>query len=758
MIKTLLKYSSIGLILFTAFFVNGCSSSGQGEADTAAPLVEQSFSEDCAFCHGPGRIAAVDPSHALESGDLMGEINDVAIDNGMVTVDFELFDKDNPGVPVPGMDANEIRFSLVKLGPGIDPSKSPDWQSYINSTEVKQAGDPGSAPDGTSRIQATAERASTSGGVFTDNGDGSYSYQFSFDITNVTDPIGVSYDPTLKHRVAMQVSDNVDNAFIDFVPDGPDPVLSRDIVSNASCNECHIKLGFHGGDRIAVQYCVACHNPGSIDANSDNSVDFTVMIHKIHRGANLPSVEAGGEYAIWGFRNSKHDYSHVEYPQDIRNCTKCHDGSDPATPDGDNWMTNPSIDACRSCHDTTSFVTPVPEGMTLHTAGPRSPTSDCLPCHAPDSIVASHRIPSQVAAERFKYNILSIQNTEPGQFPAVTFSVTDPTRAGIAYDILSDPEFTAPAGASRLAILIGWESDEFTNRDSDSNPAQPISINPLAEGVAQPNADGSFTVVSPTPIPSDASDSGAVAVEGHPAVESDPEDEPGVFDLRVPVKSVVQFFPITDTQGVARRQVVAIEKCNECHGSLSLHGNNRTDEIDICVMCHNPNATDINRRPDNPALTADNRNEETIDFKYMIHAIHAAGFRDDPIVVYGFGNTEHVFDEVGLPTGMDNLLNCRGCHVNGAFQLPLAQEVFATTVDTGDDISDPDDDVNITPVSSACSSCHDDITSTTHMTEEGGSFNFVRFVAEEPEDTGGPAGVKPPGHTNRTDCATCHGP
>ncbi len=755
MIKTLLKYSGIGLILFAALFVNGCSSSGQGEADTAAPLVEQSFSEDCAFCHGPGRIAAVDPSHALESGDLMGEINDVAIDNGMVTVDFELFNKDNPGVPVPGVAANDIRFALAKLNPTTG-----EWQSYIHQTEVKEADDPGSVQGRNTRIQATAERAGTQGGTFTDLGNGNYSYQFSFDLNDVNDPIPVPFEPSARHRIAMQVGGNVDNAFVDFVPDGSDlaQTESRDIVSNASCNECHIKLGFHGGDRIAVQYCVSCHNPGSIDANSNNSVDFTVMIHKIHRGADLPSVEAGGEYAIWGFRNSKHDYSHVEYPQDIRNCTKCHDGSDAATPDGDNWMTNPSIDACQSCHDTTSFVTPVPDGMTLHTAGPRSPTGDCLPCHAPESIAASHRIPSQVAAERFKYNILNIQNTGPGQYPVVTFSVTDPTRGGIAYDIRSDPEFTAPAGASRLAILIGWESDEFTNRDSGNNPAQPISINPLAEGVAQPNADGSFTVVSPTPIPSYASDSGAVALEGHPAVPSDPEDEPGVFDLRVPVKSVVAFFPITDARGVARRQVVAIEKCNECHGTLSLHGNNRTDEIDICVMCHNPNATDINRRPDDPTLTADNRKEETIDFKYMIHAIHAAGFRDDPIAVYGFGNREHVFDEVGLPAGIDNLLNCQGCHVNEAFQLPPARDVFATTVDTGDDINDPDDDINITPISSACSSCHDDITAATHMTKEGGSFNFVRFVAEEPEDTGGPAGVKPPGHTNRTDCATCHGP
>lgn len=754
MIKTMLKCSSIGLALFLAAFLYGCSSSGQGDADTAAPQVEQSFSENCAFCHASGRIAQIDAAHALESGDLVGKITGVAIDNGMTTVTFQLSEKDNPLVPIAGMSSGDIRFALVKLASG-----SGEWQSYINRTEVKQTGDPGSAPGVNSRIQATAEGAATTGGTFTDNGDGSYSYRFSFDITNVADPISVPFEPSVRHRIAMQVGGNTDNAIFEFVPDGTDimQTASRDVVMNASCNECHIRLGFHGGDRIAVDYCVTCHNPGSVDANSDNSVDFKVMVHKIHRGAELPSVEAGEEYAIWGFRNSKHDYSHVEYPQDIRNCTKCHDGSDPGTPDGDNWLARPSIDACGSCHDDIAFSEPVPEGMTLHSAGPQPPTSDCLPCHRPERIISAHVIPDQVAAERFRYNILDIRNTAPGQFPEVTFSVTDPTMGGVAYDIRSEPEFTAPAGASRLAILIGWETSDYFNEGSDSTPAQPISINPLAEGVARANPDGSFTVVSPTPVPENVSGSGAVAVEGHPAVPSDPEDAPGAFDLRVPVKSMVRFFPITDAAAQTRRQIVDIAKCNECHGSLSLHGGNRNDDIDICVICHNPDATDINRRPDDPALTADNKKEETIDFKYMIHAIHAGGFRDEGIVVFGFGNTEHDFSEVGLPTGMDNLLNCQGCHIGGTYQLPVATAALPTTVDTGEDVADPGDDANITPVSSVCSSCHDDIEAKTHMTEEGGGFNFTRFAPEEPEGTGGPAGVKPPGHTNRTDCATCHG-
>ena len=38
-----------------------------------------------------------------------------------------------------------------------------------------------------------------------------------------------------------------------------------------------------------MDYCVVCHNPGSGDPHSENTVDFTVMMHKLHSGNKLPS-------------------------------------------------------------------------------------------------------------------------------------------------------------------------------------------------------------------------------------------------------------------------------------------------------------------------------------------------------------------------------------------------------------------------------------------------------------------------------------
>jgi OmcA/MtrC family decaheme c-type cytochrome len=219
--------------------------------------------------------------------------------------------------------------------------------------------------------------------------------------------------------------------------------------------------------------------------------------------------------------------------------------------------------------------------------------------------------------------------------------------------------------------------------------------------------------------------------------------------------------------------VVDIAKCNLCHGNLSLHGSNRTGDIQVCVICHNGNATDINRRPAGaPSGTVDNKKEETIDFKYMIHAIHAGaaaeeGYREKGIVIYGFGGTANDFSEVRMPAGrVNNIKFCLGCHTGTTYAVtPLLTTLEPTTVNTATNIASPDDDRNITPTSSGCASCHDALGAKTHMTEEGGQFDYVAFVPETPPSGGGsqaalcgpgPISAQPAGHTTRIDCCSCH--
>ena len=55
---------------------------------------------------------------------------------------------------------------------------------------------------------------------------------------------------------------------------------SRQVAATASCNSCHDEIAFHGGGRREIDYCTTCHNPDTIDANSTNSMDMPVLIHR----------------------------------------------------------------------------------------------------------------------------------------------------------------------------------------------------------------------------------------------------------------------------------------------------------------------------------------------------------------------------------------------------------------------------------------------------------------------------------------------
>ena len=673
-------------------------------------------------------------------------------------VDFTV--RDEYGQGVAGLTTANLQFTIAKLIPGEngEPSR---WQSYINRLEKAGAAGPGTED----KVQATSDR----NGTLVPHGNGRYTYTFATDITNVTSPLAIPYEPALTHRVVLQISGGtlpVTNAVYTWQPSSgaTNGIVTREIVKTDSCNECHGNLAMHGGGRVDTRYCVTCHNPGSTDANSGNTIDFKVMVHKLHRGANLPSVVAGGEYAIYGHNNRKFDFSDVVFPQDVRNCTKCHDEADADTPQAGNWMTQPSIEACGSCHDNVDFAQGVPGG---HPGGVVTDNSQCTLCHTEGGwakgVAEAHAIPEETWAARYRYNILSVENTAPGEKPVITFSVTDPTNGDAAYDIL-DPNDKVFA-SSALGFVIGWDTADYTNAGSSSNPARPLSFS-RAQVFANSvdNGDGTFTFTAPTAIPAEATGTAVVSLQGYLAGDFDGDGVYGesaanvsvrpAVNERVPVTSVVAYSPVTDVSAQPRRQVVAIEKCNQCHQRLSLHGGNRTNEPQLCVVCHNPNNTDKLMRdialadPNKPDPT-DGKAEESIDFKRMIHAIHSANatrsngtaLREKGLEIFGHNGSKFDFGDVKFP---GKVQNCETCHLPGTYEVPLPAGVLASTVDTGADIADPSDDANITPTAAACSSCHDGNLMQAHMEQNGASFTALQSQVDD--------------GTFIETCALCHGP
>jgi OmcA/MtrC family decaheme c-type cytochrome len=764
-------------------------------------------------------------------------------------VNFKVTNQD--GVAVAGFADTDLRFNIAKLIPG-QPTR---WQNYINRANA-------------GAVQGSQERLRSGypWGTLADHKDGTFTYTFATDITNAaatcpapcTDADGnaldTSYQPTLTHRISIQQSNSAlpkAAATFDFVPAGGAVSTTRDIVNTAKCNECHNQLVAHG-TRIDTKLCVTCHNPGSWVAGSPNtSVDFKVYIHKIHMSENLPSVldpdgnpatTTKGTYAI-----GTSDFSDVAFPQDIRNCTKCHDGTtgaSNATAQGDNWKNQTSKAACSSCHDDLYFgVSPDPakpyqvvSHMTLITTAGGVAVADpadslCVTCHVSGQLAGSvdekHTIPSKVVRGNFKFNIIEICGTAvashpvcaPGSTPTIKFSVTDPTGAtthgyGNKYSLFADPEFWnsgTSAARGSMSVDIAWDTRDYNNTGGyAARPARANQINVFGTTAASTNygnpsiaaypratdnGDGTYTATALGPIPNGtlfpnvaASGSGVVAIEGRAF-----NTLSGLTstEARVPIKGEVAYFGITDATPVVRRVVAdATSKCDKCHDQLSLHGGSRNDNVQLCVLCHNPNNTDAqaSARPkwtnhlpigDNPAqvalltppgtVPADGKKEESVDFKRMIHGIHAGaktsldgtttlyGFREKGIWVSGTD-----FSGMRFP----GILNdCSTCHTGTSYQLTgiwelptqtghiLASTIDSTTGLTAADLTatvdgslqNPVDDLNITPIAAVCSSCHDGDLPKQHMLLNGAS-----FAATQANITAGTGSYET--------CAVCHGP
>jgi OmcA/MtrC family decaheme c-type cytochrome len=412
------------------------------------------------------------------------------------------------------------------------------------------------------------------------------------------------------------------------------------------------------------------------------------------------------------------------------------------------------------------------------------------------------------AMQFFRYNVENVvvdKTTTPWQVKVI-FSITNPAAAGNPpWDIKADVPFTGCGAAPKppcptppalspspsLTIDIGWNTKEYVNTGSRFNltpvvgpsssgvgAALPIRVNALTtsqpclspiECPGVPDLTRRFWVSSNLPpsvigiVDTGVGGSGVVAMEGHPVWPLDAPTE------NVPVKSVFKSFAITDSVAVDRRKIVDFDtKCHNCHDGnhagiprLALHGGSRNEEPGLCVICHNPNQTDIPYRtaaspPSTDPLGLSGVSAEvSIDFKRMVHEIHAGGFRHSPFKVVGFRGTVADFSAVRFPSRLSNCLNCHlDVNGKGTFELPLDANVLGSTIQTmsvaGTSLSDvarsvdvdPSNNLRITPIASVCSSCHDGREVRSHMMSKGAAFGVTQSQ------------IKP----NQEQCVRCHGP
>ena len=632
-----------------------------------APVVlfNTAFADDHQPAKRPVDFAAPAPingtTSAIGKTGIVVKIQSAAIaKDGTITVRATLVDAD--GLPLDRLGvASKGPVSMSFIAAYI-PAGQSQYVSY--TTTVNKPTIPGN----TNPPQTQA--ANDSGGTFTTNAIGDYTYTFktkapvTFDAT-VTHSIGVSAQRDLSEYGTYDEWSTTSNDVFTFVPNGSPVSVTRSVVTTNACNQCHDPLIGHGGSRLKVELCIMCHTPQTINPDTLLTQDMKVLIHKIHMGSSLPSVKAGTPYRIW-HRGAWSDFSTVVFPQDVRNCTTCH--AQGAT-QADNWKTNPGAAACGSCHDNVNFAT----GLN-HVNLVQPNDNQCKNCHTPNyvsdfdaSVPGAHVIPANsTSLPGLVTKVIKVDNATPGNAPTVTFSVMD--KAGNPVDI---------SKITTIRVVLGGPNTDYNTGAG----AIRVSENPNAtKGTA-----GVYVYTMTNKIPAAAAGSYTVSIEASNTVTL----LPGTVIATAAVdaaKPVEFYFSVDKSAVVARRQVVSTDKCAACHANLGfVHGGTRANTQE-CVICHNPSLVD-------------GTSNQSVNFAWQIHSIHRGENLANPYVL---GTTN--YQDVRFP---GDLRDCTACHLTGTYMVENVGAKALVTSTGGFTKTTP-------PISAACQGCHDDIATASH--------------------------------------------
>lgn len=586
--------------------------------------------------------------------------------DGTITTKFTLTDGNGAGLDVNGV------LTAGAEGLGFIAAYIPNGQSqYTAYTTTVDKATTNSNP---SQTQAGLD----SGGTYTlvDAASGTYNYTFGTKVP-------VTFDATVTTSIGAQAERDLSaygypttytsNDVFNFVPNGAPVTVVRDIVNEASCNGCHNPINAHGnpGPRTKIAYCVLCHTPQTTNPDSLNTVDLKVFIHKLHMGSSLPSVIAGTPYYIQ-HRGSREDYSTVVFPQDIRNCTKCHAAGPTQS---SYWATQPTAVVCGSCHDNVNFATGV-----NHAGGPQGDDTQCNICHASTmhtefdaSVPGAHTIPNFSASlPGIVLKVLSVTGATAGAAPTVQFQVTD--KSGNPVDITKLTTMRVVLGGANVDYGTGAAGIRVSETPATQTGAT------LSGGTS-----GIYTYTMFNKIPAGATGSYTISLEAANTVTllAGTTSQQTATDMALPYEF---YFSVDSTPVVGRRVVVSLANCSNCHQNLGIvHGGSRGNTQE-CVICHNPTLTD-------------GTSKDTVSFASQIHHIHRGDALTNPYIL---GTTN--YQDVRFP---GDLRDCNTCHVGASYQVDNVGAVAS--------IATPGEFTATTPpISAACQGCHDDKATASH--------------------------------------------
>ncbi|HEU0029195.1 MAG TPA: OmcA/MtrC family decaheme c-type cytochrome [Kofleriaceae bacterium] len=676
-------------------------------------------------------------------------VTGLEVDGDTARVAFDVKDAEGTPLDISGQltdGAVDVSFVLAQLAENPDGSPG-QYTAFTTRTVQKQSPTPDSS---ITAVQATTESVTAGTLDVVDVQQGSYRYTFAAPLEGL--------DPGLTQSVLavavreIDETESIDRDLFSVRPAGGDPI-PREEVTDQTCNSCHGTFAAHGGRYTSPTQCVLCHTPQTTDPDTGNTVDFRVMIHKIHAGEELPSHQAdpSNNYTIIGYMGSIHSWGNVAFPGPAENgtnvarCETCHAGAQ-----GNVWQTRPSIAACTSCHDTTVFTANANPPFTVPHQGGVDPNlvneSTCIVCHGATSgvapITATHyRGVFSPSFPTLELAIDSITNTGPGELPTITFRALV---NGFPRNLLLEP-------LTNLAVTIAGPTTDIAGYwqariQGNGAVGTLMAVDPAA-GVFSYTlpAAGCTDAANPArtcAIPREARGTFEVGLEGY--IQNSPaEPRAAAYPPVVP-------FAVTDEVAMPRRVIVTTEKCNGCHLDLSAHGGSRKN-ANYCVFCHNPNKAGETRiaHLENAGILA-----PSVDLRVMIHKIHMGEELTQPYELGGFPPPSPM-NPMGSPINFGETryprarTDCEACHVDRTWTLPMDRSpayLPSTALQMRCNEApgaDPDNyctpanfvvaqRIEIAPQTSVCTSCHDQPDTFAHA--------IVNTTAQ---------GVEA--------CATCHG-
>ncbi len=522
------------------------------------------------------------PAASVYSIEITGATVTAAAAGNVVVVDYAVTADGSPA-SLNQLTAATVMPNWTVAALSTDPVNGlAAWKSLLRTGSATLTSNPIAGPGTPPEfLDSGKQPGSERTGSVEDLGGGTFRYTF-LNALPATPPF--DYVPTETMRIGAwlngaPVSDRSATTF-DFVPAGGTARV-RDTVLDASCNTCHGQVVAHGV-RHGVRLCLTCHtvqnaDPDTIDpaamagataASNPNPLDLGRLVHRIHRGKNMPTLYlassntlpapplasnslmplpflpgrnapvAGRRYSIIGYRSeelvvgkvvsrAENDQparvvaEGIGFPRNLRDCEVCHGDA----PQADEQVNAISRRTCGSCHPDVWFG----QGSTdqfhfAHLGGPQPDDGDCAKCHvspggaAPFKLYADTRdvhVPIYLSAryEKPQLDVVQVQDLRPGQRPTVVFRARD--RNGDISPLNGNTlagVSPVPRGFTRLSVIIsGPATDAVTRNFAVGNVLPAIEPVPLTLAA---DASGQYSYAFGNALPADAGGTWAVGMEG----------------------------------------------------------------------------------------------------------------------------------------------------------------------------------------------------------------------------------------------------